>query len=128
MEASLKHLHAPGTYSSLVSNKPKKPRLTVNNSGQTSEGDAGPDDLTVLCWPSNADAAGPSWLEHGPVTPEDPALQTNAINNSLLSEIDTAFSQKDDAGPAITDKLASLINKKWSEKLADQKLKEKKEQ
>ncbi|CAB4034776.1 Hypothetical predicted protein [Paramuricea clavata] len=31
-------------------------------------------------------------------------------------------------GPAITEKLATIINKRWSEKLSDQKLKEKRDQ
>lgn len=48
-------------------------------------------------------------------------------NDSLLSDIEQNFSQQEDTGPAISQKLAAIINQRWSEKLYDHKLREKRD-
>lgn len=47
--------------------------------------------------------------------------------NALLSEISEDFEQEEDLGPDINQQLADIINKLWSKKLSDTKLKEKTE-
>ena len=78
--------HAPEADSNLDSAKAKKSRWTTNNSGQTSEVDFNPDELTVLSETQNANSAGllcSARREHGASATEIVALQDNAINESL---------------------------------------------
>ena len=110
MEGSLKRLHfAPPTHP----NPKKKPKTKEATS------DSSIDDSVALCGPTiNADSAEGQ---------NDARLEQPNDNDSLLLDIENDFSQQEDTGPAIAQKLADIINKRWSEKLSDQKLREKRE-
>ncbi|CAB4016913.1 Hypothetical predicted protein [Paramuricea clavata] len=121
MEKSLKRLHEDKTPPA----KRKKPRLATETTGpeEVEENQSSDEDTRALCGPSNADSAESSQTTNARLEQD-----TDNCNDSLLSEIENGFSQEDDMGPAITEKLATIINKRWSEKLSDQKLKEKRDQ
>ena len=121
MEKSLKRLHEDKTPPA----KRKKPRLATETSGpeEVKENQSSDKDTQALCGPSNADSVESSQTINARLKQD-----TDNCNDSLLSEIENGFSQEDDMGPAITEKLATIINKRWSGKLSDQKLKEKRDQ
>jgi hypothetical protein len=121
MEKSLKRLHEDKTPPA----KRKKPRLATETSGpeEVKEKQSSDKDTQALCGPSNADSVESSQTINARLEQD-----TDNCNDSLLSEIENGFSQEDDMGPAITEKLATIINKHWSEKLSHQKLKEKRDQ
>ncbi|CAB3979217.1 Hypothetical predicted protein [Paramuricea clavata] len=123
MEKSLKRLHEDKTLPA----KRKKPRLATETSGleEVEENQSSDEDMRALCGPSNADSAESSQTINARLEQD---TVTDNCNDSLLSEIENGFSQEDDMGPAITEKRATIINKRWSEKLSDQKLKEKRDQ
>ena len=68
--------------------------------------------------PANADSAEGDQLAR---------LEQDNSNDSLLLDIEQDFSAQEDTGPPISQKLADIINKRWSEKLGDHKLNEKRE-
>ena len=54
-------------------------------------------------------------------------LEPDNSNDSLLLDIAQDFSEQEDTGPPISQKLADIINKRWSEKLGEHKLHEKRD-
>ncbi|CAB4015989.1 Hypothetical predicted protein [Paramuricea clavata] len=108
---SLKRLHEDKTPPA----KRKKPRLATETSGleEVEENQSSDEDTRALCGPSNADTAESSQTTNAGLEQD---TVTDNCNDSLLSEIENGFSQEDDMGPAITEKLATIINKRWSEK------------
>jgi hypothetical protein len=123
MKKSLKRLHEDKAPLA----KRKKPRLATETSGpeEVEENQSSDEDTRALCGPSNADSVESSQTINARFEQD---TVTDNCNDSLLSEIENGFSQEDDMGPAITEKLATIINKRWSEKLSDQNLKEKRDQ
>jgi hypothetical protein len=103
MEKSLKRPHEDKT----PSVKRRKPRLATETSGpeEVEENQSSDEDTRALCGPLNADSA------ESPQTINARLEQdTDNCNDALLSEIENGFSQEDDMGPAITEKLATIIN------------------
>ena len=123
MEKSLKRLHEDKTPPA----KRKKPRLATETSGpeEVEENQNSDEDTRALCGPSNADSAEvlkPLTLD------SSKTLSLTIAMTHCCQKLKMFFSQEDDMGQAITEKLATIINKRLSEKLSDQKLKEKRDQ
>ncbi|CAB4012512.1 Hypothetical predicted protein [Paramuricea clavata] len=106
MEKLLKRLHEDKTPPA----KRKKSRLATETSGleEVEENQSSYEDTRALCGPSNADSAKSSQTINARLEQD---TVTDNCNITLLSEIENGFSQEDDMGPAITEKLATIINK-----------------
>jgi hypothetical protein len=110
MEVSLKRLHSPASESESQAKKRRENVVDV------SDGEGG--ELSPPMEPANADSAEGDQLAR---------LEQDNSNDSLLLDIEQDFSAQEDTGPPISQKLADIINKRWSEKLGDHKLNEKRE-
>ena len=110
MEVSLKRLHSPASESETPAKK-RREEVEVVSDGED-------DELSQSIEPAKADSAEGD---------HSARLEQDNSNDSLLLDIEQDFSEQEDTGPPISPKLADIINKRWSEKLSEHKLHEKRE-
>ena len=107
MEVSLKCLHSPASDSEIQTKKRQEHVVDVS--------DGEDEGLPPSREPTNADSAEGD---------QSARLEPDNSNDSLLFDIAQDFSEQEDTGPPISQKIADIINKRWSEKLGEHKLHE----
>ena len=110
MEVSLKRLHSPASDSEIQTKRRREHIVDVS--------DGEDEGLPPSREPTNADSAEGD---------QSARLEPVNSNDSLLFDIAQDFSEQEDTVPPISQKLADIINKRWSEKLGEHKLHEKRD-